>query len=77
VGPSVVTLMRGPGLSAVIPGPERNKGARNAPPSSRALLYGPDTSLKGFWAVTVRANWRIIFRFADGRASNVDLIDYH
>ncbi len=33
--------------------------------------------LKGFWAVTVRANWRIIFRFADGNASNVDLIDYH
>src|ERR1700687_301961 len=33
--------------------------------------------LKGFWAVTVRANWRIIFRFGDGRASDVDLIDYH
>jgi proteic killer suppression protein len=33
--------------------------------------------LKGFWAVTVRANWRIIFRFADGHASDVDLIDYH
>jgi proteic killer suppression protein len=23
--------------------------------------------LKGFWAVTVRANWRIIFRFEDGK----------
>jgi toxin HigB-1 len=33
--------------------------------------------LKGFWAVTVRANWRIIFRFADGRALDVDLVDYH
>jgi len=33
--------------------------------------------LKGFWAVTVRANWRIIFRFEDGRASDVDLVDYH
>jgi toxin HigB-1 len=33
--------------------------------------------LKGFWAVTVRANWRIIFRFADSRASDVDLVDYH
>lgn len=33
--------------------------------------------LKGFWAVTVRANWRIIFRFAEGRASDVDLVDYH
>lgn len=33
--------------------------------------------LKGFWAVTVRANWRIIFRFADGQAFDVDLLDYH
>lgn len=33
--------------------------------------------LMGFWAVTVRNNWRIIFRFSEGRASDVDLIDYH
>jgi proteic killer suppression protein len=23
--------------------------------------------LNGFWAVTVRANWRIVFRFEDGK----------
>ena len=34
-------------------------------------------NLKGFWAVTVRANWRIIFRFENGNASDVDLVDYH
>jgi len=33
--------------------------------------------LKGFWAVTIRANWRIIFRFSDGRAFDVDFLDYH
>jgi proteic killer suppression protein len=33
--------------------------------------------LKGFWAVTVRANWRIVFRFEDGHAYDVDLTDYH
>jgi len=33
--------------------------------------------LKGFWAVTVRANWRVIFRFKAGKALDVDLIDYH
>ena len=33
--------------------------------------------LKGFWAVTVRANWRVIFRFEGGKASDVDLVDYH
>jgi toxin HigB-1 len=32
---------------------------------------------KGFWAVTVRANWRIVFRFAAGKASDVDFVDYH
>jgi toxin HigB-1 len=33
--------------------------------------------LKGFWSLAVRANWRIIFRFEDGRAFDVDLVDYH
>jgi proteic killer suppression protein len=34
-------------------------------------------NLRGFWAVTVRANWRIIFRFENGKAFDVDLVDYH
>jgi toxin HigB-1 len=33
--------------------------------------------LKGFWAVTVRANWRVIFRFPGEDATDVDLMDYH
>ena len=33
--------------------------------------------LAGFWSVTVSGNWRVIFRFEAGRASDVDLIDYH
>jgi proteic killer suppression protein len=40
-------------------------------------LHALKGELKGFWAVTVRANWRIIFRFAEGSASSVELIDYH
>lgn len=32
---------------------------------------------KGFWAVTVRANWRVIFRFVDGDALDIDYVDYH
>lgn len=32
---------------------------------------------KGFWAVTVRANWRVIFRFVDPDAVDVDYVDYH
>ncbi len=33
--------------------------------------------LRGFWSVTVRANWRVIFRLEEGDVVDVDLIDYH
>lgn len=33
--------------------------------------------LKGFWSVTVRANWRIVFRFEGADAFDVEFIDYH
>ncbi|MEQ1844072.1 MAG: type II toxin-antitoxin system RelE/ParE family toxin [Nitrospira sp.] len=33
--------------------------------------------MKGLWAVTVRANWRVTFRFEEGAACDVDLVDYH
>lgn len=33
--------------------------------------------MKDLWSVTVRANWRIVFRFANGDAGAVDLLDYH
>lgn len=32
---------------------------------------------RGFWAVTVRANWRVIFRFHESDAFDVDYVDYH
>ena len=40
-------------------------------------LHPLKADLKGFWSVTVRANWRIIFSFQDGHVWDVDLIDYH
>jgi toxin HigB-1 len=33
--------------------------------------------LKGYWSLTVRTNWRIVFRFENGDAYDVDYIDYH
>jgi proteic killer suppression protein len=33
--------------------------------------------LKGYWSVTVRANWRMIFRFQEADAFDVELTDYH
>lgn len=32
---------------------------------------------KGIWAMTVRANWRVTFRFEEGDVFEVDLEDYH
>lgn len=46
-----------------------------ATPSLR--LHPLKGDLKGRWAVTVRANWRIAFAFEGGDASDVDLVDDH
>ncbi|MGB9233085.1 MAG: type II toxin-antitoxin system RelE/ParE family toxin [Terriglobales bacterium] len=40
-------------------------------------LHALKGDLRGFWSVTVRANWRIIFRFEGVDAFDVELIDYH
>ncbi len=40
-------------------------------------LHQLSGDLEKFWSVRVSANWRIIFRFEDGNAFGVDLIDYH
>ena len=42
----------------------------------RYRLHPLKGTLKGFWSVTVRANWRIIFRFEGEDAFVVELIDY-
>ena len=34
-------------------------------------------NLAGLWSVSVSGNWRIVFRFEDDMAHDVDLIDYH
>jgi len=33
--------------------------------------------LSGFYSVHVNGNWAIIFRFANGEANDVNLMDYH
>jgi proteic killer suppression protein len=40
-------------------------------------LHSLREDMKGRYAVTVRANWRIIFRFENGDAFDVDFLDYH
>lgn len=33
--------------------------------------------MKGYWSVRVTGNWRMVFRFEDGRPYAIELIDYH
>ena len=32
---------------------------------------------RGMWAMTVNGPWRICFRFDDGHAWDVEIVDYH
>ena len=34
-------------------------------------------TLRGYWSISISGNWRLIFRFEDGDAYDVDLVDYH
>ncbi|MET0637888.1 MAG: type II toxin-antitoxin system RelE/ParE family toxin [Chitinophagaceae bacterium] len=46
----------------------------NFPGSGLHPLKG---ELADYWAVTVKTNWRIIFKFQDGNVYLVDHLDYH
>ena len=45
------------------------------PPSNR--LEKLKVSLKDFYSIRVNDQWRIIFKWDNGNAFNVELIDYH
>lgn len=34
-------------------------------------------SRRGQWAITINGPWRICFRFRDGHAYDVEVVDYH
>jgi toxin HigB-1 len=40
-------------------------------------LHALKGNLKGLWSITIGANLRVVFRFAEGKASDVDIVDYH
>ena len=33
--------------------------------------------MAGLWSIRVSSNWRVVFRFEDSEAVDVDLVDYH
>jgi len=45
------------------------------PPSNK--LEKKHGDLKDFYAIWVNSQWRIIFRWVDGTARDVELTDYH
>ncbi|MDB4927475.1 type II toxin-antitoxin system RelE/ParE family toxin [Mucilaginibacter sp.] len=46
----------------------------NFPGSDMHILKG---NMAGFWAVKINGNYRLIFRFENENAFDVDYIDYH
>jgi proteic killer suppression protein len=40
-------------------------------------LHAMTGDRKGYWSIVVSRNWRVIFRFEDGHAWDVDFVDYH
>lgn len=34
-------------------------------------------NMKGFWSIRVNRQWRIVFRWEDGRKRDVSIVDYH
>lgn len=40
-------------------------------------LHPLKRAMRGYWSVTISGNWRITFRFEQGDAVDVDLVDYH
>jgi proteic killer suppression protein len=40
-------------------------------------LHRLEGDLAGYWSIAVRDDWRIIFHFDAGNATDVDLVEYH
>ena len=46
-----------------------------SPPGNR--LEPLKGELKGFYSIRINSQWRIIFRWAEGSATDVQIVDYH
>ena len=45
------------------------------PPSNRLEKLSDD--LKGFYSIRINDQWRIIFKWQDNNAAEVEILDYH
>lgn len=46
-----------------------------SPPSNR--LHKLKGDLKEYWSVSINSQWRIIFKWDETKANNVEITDYH
>lgn len=47
-------------------------------PSLKSVgLHALSGDRKGQWAMTINGPWRLVFRFRDGNAADVEIVDYH
>jgi toxin HigB-1 len=47
------------------------------PPLRSVGLHALHGDRQGQWAMTINGPWRLVFRFADGNAHDVEIVDYH
>jgi proteic killer suppression protein len=45
------------------------------PPGNRLEVLAGDRA--GQWSVRINAQWRLCFRFVDGHAHDVEIVEYH
>ena len=46
------------------------------PPLKSIGLHALQGDRKGRWAMTINGPWRLVFRFHDGNAHEVEIVDY-
>jgi toxin HigB-1 len=47
------------------------------PPLKSVGLHPLVGDRQGQWAMTINGPWRLVFRFRDGNAEDVEIVDYH
>ncbi len=53
------------------------RSLEDIPPLRSVGLHALSGSRQGLWAMTINGPWRLVFRFRDGNAEDVEIIDYH
>jgi toxin HigB-1 len=47
------------------------------PPLKSVGLHALVGARQGQWAMTINGPWRLVFRFKDGNAEDIEIVDYH